>query len=186
MTSAIAQKKFYTINDIYTLPDGTRAEIVDGQIYYMAPPSRKHQDIAGELFGLIREYIKSKNGSCRPYVAPFAVFLNKDDKNYVEPDISVICDPSKLHDKGCIGAPDWIIEIISPGSRQMDYYTKLFKYRTAGIREYWIVDQEKNRILVYNFETEQTGDYTFSDSVKAGIYDDLYIDFSDISEFLKQ
>ncbi len=186
MTSAIAQKKFYTINDIYTLPDGTRAEIVDGQIYYMAPPSRKHQDIAGELFGLIREYIKSKNGSCRPYVAPFAVFLNKDDKNYVEPDISVICDPSKLHDKGCIGAPDWIIEIISPGSRQMDYYTKLFKYRTAGIREYWIVDPEKNRILVYNFETEQTGDYTFSDSVKAGIYDDLYIDFSDISEFLKK
>lgn len=68
----------------------------------------------------------------------------------------------------------------------MDYYTKLFKYRTAGIREYWIVDQEKNRILIYNFETEQTGDYTFSDSVKAGIYDDLYIDFSDISEFLKQ
>ncbi len=85
-----------------------------------------------------------------------------------------------------IGAPDWIIEIISPGSRQMDYYTKLFKYQTAGIREYWIVDPEKNRILVYNFETEQTGDYTFSDSVKAGIYDDLYIDFSDISEFLKQ
>jgi Uma2 family endonuclease len=85
-----------------------------------------------------------------------------------------------------IGAPDWIIEIISPGSRQMDYYTKLFKYQTAGIREYWIVDQEKNRILIYNFETEQTGDYTFSDSVKAGIYDDLYIDFSDISEFLKQ
>lgn len=85
-----------------------------------------------------------------------------------------------------IGTPDWIIEIISPGSRQMDYYTKLFKYRTAGIREYWMVDPEKNRILVYNFETEQTGDYTFSDSVKAGIYDDLYIDFSDISEFLKQ
>lgn len=85
-----------------------------------------------------------------------------------------------------IGASDWIIEIISPGSRQMDYYTKLFKYQTAGIREYWIVDQEKNRILIYNFETEQTGDYTFSDSVKAGIYDDLYIDFSDISEFLKQ
>lgn len=186
MSSAIAQKKLYTINDIYALPNGTRAELVDGQIYYMAPPSRKHQDIAGELFGLIREYIKSKDGSCRPYIAPFAVFLNKDDKNYVEPDISVICDPSKLNDKGCMGAPDWIIEIISPSSRQMDYYTKLFKYRTAGIREYWIVDPEKNRILVYNFETEKTGDYTFSDSVKAGIYDDLYIDFSDISELLKK
>ncbi len=186
MSSATAQNKFYTIDDIYDLPDGTRAELIDGQIYYMAPPSRKHQDIAGELFGIIREYIKSKDGSCRPYIAPFAVFLNRNDKNYVEPDISVICDPGKLHDKGCIGAPDWIIEIISPGSRQMDYYTKLFKYRAAGVKEYWIVDPEKDRILVYNFETEKTGDYTFSDSVKAGIYDDLYIDFSGISELLKK
>ncbi|MCI9174577.1 MAG: Uma2 family endonuclease [Lachnospiraceae bacterium] len=186
MSSATAQNKFYTIDDIYDLPDGTRAELIDGQIYYMAPPSRKHQDIAGELFGIIREYIKSKDGSCRPYIAPFAVFLNRNDKNYVEPDISVICDPGKLHDKGCIGAPDWIIEIISPGSRQMDYYTKLFKYRASGVKEYWIVDPEKDRILVYNFETEKTGDYTFSDSVKAGIYDDLYIDFSGISELLKK
>lgn len=186
MSSATAQNKFYTIDDIYDLPDGTRAELIDGQIYYMAPPSRKHQDIAGELFGIIREYIKSKDGSCRPYIAPFAVFLNRNDKNYVEPDISIICDPGKLHDKGCIGAPDWIIEIISLGSRQMDYYTKLFKYRASGVKEYWIVDPEKDRILVYNFETEKTGDYTFSDSVKAGIYDDLYIDFSGISELLKK
>ena len=186
MSSATAQNKFYTIDDIYDLPDGTRAELIDGQIYYMAPPSRKHQDIAGELFGIIREYIKSKDGSCRPYIAPFAVFLNRNDKNYVEPDISIICDPGKLHDKGCIGGPDWIIEIISLGSRQMDYYTKLFKYRASGVKEYWIVDPEKDRILVYNFETEKTGDYTFSDSVKAGIYDDLYIDFSGISELLKK
>ena len=90
----------------------------------------------------------------------------------------------KLSDKGCCGAPDWIIEIVSPGSRQMDYFTKLFKYRTAGVREYWIVDPEKNRILVYNFESENTGDYTFSDIVKAGIYDDLYINFSEMSELL--
>ena len=76
-------------------------------------------------------------------IAPFAVFLNADDKNYVEPDISVICDKSKLTDKGCNGAPDWIIEIVSSGSRRMDYYTKLFKYRTAGVREYWIVDPDK-------------------------------------------
>ena len=84
-----------------------------------------------------------------------------------------------------MGAPDWIIEIVSPSSRQMDYYTKLFKYRTAGLKEYWIVDPEKDRILVYNFESEQTGDYTFSDSIKAGIYDDLFIDFSQIAELLK-
>ena len=181
---ALAQDKLYTINDIYSLPDGERAELIDGQIYFMAPPTRKHQDIAGELFGTIWEYIRANTGSCRPYVAPFAVFLNENDRNYVEPDISVICDKSQLTDKGCSGAPDWIIEIVSPSSRRMDYFTKLFKYRTSGVREYWIVDPEKNRILVYNFESEDTGDYTFSDSVKAGIYEELYINFSDIAKLL--
>ena len=111
-------------------------------------------------------------------IAPFAAFLNDDDKNYVEPDISVICAPAKLTDKGCNGAPDWIIEIVSSGSRRMDYLVKLFKYRTSGVREYWIVDPEKNRILMYNFETEDTGDLTLEDTVKVGIYDDLSIDFS--------
>lgn len=185
MLSALAQEKLYTISDIYALPNHERAELIDGQIYYMAPPSRKHQDIVGELFGIIREYIQSSNGLCRPYIAPFAVFLNEDDKNYVEPDISVICNPDKLTDKGCLGGPDWIMEIVSPTSRQMDYYTKLFKYRTAGVKEYWIVDPEKNRILVYNFESEYTGDYTFSDSIKVGIYPDFYIDFTTISKLLK-
>lgn len=181
---ALAQEKLYTIDDIYSLPDGERAELIDGQIYFMAPPTRKHQRISGELFAIIREYINTNNGPCEVDIAPFAVFLNKDDTNYVEPDLSVICDKSKLTDRGCSGAPDWIIEIVSPGSRRMDYFTKLFKYRTAGVREYWIVDPEKNRILVYNFESEDTGDYTFADSVKAGIYDDLYINFSDIKELL--
>lgn len=90
MSSALAQETLYTIDNIYALGDGERAELIDGQIYYMAPPSRKHQYITGELFGTIWAYIKSNNGSCKPYVAPFAVFLNKDDKNYVEPDISII------------------------------------------------------------------------------------------------
>ena len=179
---SLVQEKLYTIDDIYSLPDGERAELIDGQIYMMAPPNRKHQTIARELFSSINSYIKLKDGSCEPFFAPFAVFLNKDDTNYVEPDISVICDKSKLTDKGCSGAPDWIIEIVSPGSRRMDYFTKLFKYRAAGVREYWIVDHEKNRILVYSFETEDTEDYTFADSVKAGIYDDLLINFSNIAD----
>ena len=168
------------IDDIYALPDGQRAELIDGQMYMMAPPTRRHQQILGALYRKVADYIDKKSGSCEVDIAPFAVFLNEDDKNYVEPDISVICSPDKLTDKGCTGAPDWIIEIVSPGSRRMDYYTKLFKYRTAGVREYWIVDPEKNRILVYNFEYEDTGDYTFSEAIKAGIYDDLEIDFSSI------
>lgn len=181
---AFAQKKSYTVDDIYALPDGERAELIDGQIYYMAPPARKHQDIAGELFGIIREYIRANNGSCKIYIAPFAVFLNANEENYIEPDISVICDPGRLNDKGCIGAPDWIIEIVSPSSRQMDYFTKLFKYRSAGVREYWIVDPDRNRITVYDFESEDTQDYTFSDSVKASIYDDLFINFPEIARLL--
>ena len=176
----LQQNKEYTIEDIYALPDSQRAELIDGQMYMMAPPTRRHQQILGTLYRKVADYIDKKEGSCEVYIAPFAVFLNEDDKNYVEPDISVICASEKLTDKGCAGAPDWIIEIVSPGSRRMDYFTKLFKYRTAGVREYWIVDPEKNRILVYNFESEDTGDYSFSDTVKAGIYDDLTIDFSSI------
>ena len=176
----LPQREDYTIEDIYALPEGTRAELIDGQIYYMAPPSRYHQKIAGKLFTIISQYIDIKGGTCEPYIAPFAVFLNENDKNYVEPDISVICDPNKLNDKGCTGAPDWIIEIVSPGSRRMDYFIKLFKYRSAGVREYWIVDPAKNRVTVWNFETDNTDDFTFSDQVKAGIYSDLVIDFSQI------
>lgn len=177
----LPQERIYTTDDIYALPDGERAELVDGQIYYMAPPSRKHQRISGELFTIINNYIKSKAGSCEPYIAPFAVFLNGDDKNYVEPDISVICDKAKLTDKGCLGAPDWIIEVVSPGSRRMDYSIKLFKYRSAGVREYWIVDPEKNRITVYNLEHEDMNEYTFTDTVKAGIYPDLSISFDHLN-----
>ena len=102
------------------------------------------------------------------------------EKTYVEPDISVICDSNKLDDRGCKGAPDWIVEIVSPSSKQMDYYTKLFKYRTAGVREYWLVDPDKNLVLVYNFEHGTSEPYTLQDSVKAGIYEDLWIDFSNL------
>lgn len=174
----LPKEKIYTIEDIYNLSDGKRAELIDGRMYYMAPPSRKHQRIILALSRVIADYIDRNNGSSEINIAPFAVFLSDDDKNYVEPDISVVYTPAKLTDKGCNGAPDWIIEIVSPGSRRMDYLVKLFKYRTSGVREYWIVDPEKNRILIYNFEAEDTGDFTFEETVKVGIYDDLSIDFS--------
>ncbi len=170
----------YTVEDIYLLPDGQRAELIDGQIYNMAPPSPLHQKLVMELSATIRNYIKSNSGSCEVYPAPFAVFLNENDKNYVEPDISIICDKNKLTDNGCTGAPDWIMEIVSPDSRRMDYSIKLFKYRSTGVREYWIVDPIKNRITVWNFETDDNNEFTFSDQVKAGLYSDLVIDFSQI------
>jgi Uma2 family endonuclease len=176
----LPKEQLYTIEDIYALPEGTRAELIDGQMYLMAPPARHHQEIVGALYRKIADYIDSKGGSCKPYIAPFAVFLNGDDRNYVEPDISVICDRSKLTEKGCAGAPDWVIEIVSPSSRRMDYSTKVFKYRSAGIREYWIVDPDKKRITVWDFINDNTEEFSFSDSVKAGIYSDLFIDFGQL------
>lgn len=176
---ALAQKRLYTIDDIYALPDGKRAELIDGQIYMMAPPSRKHQDILSFLHLAIGNHIAKNNGECRVYPAPFAVFLFANDSKYLEPDISVICDKSKLNDRGCNGAPDWIIEIVSPGSRAMDYYTKLSLYRDAGVREYWIVDPFKQGILVYDMEQAAApAIYSLADTIKANIFENLEIDFS--------
>ena len=172
---ALGKTDFYTTDDIYALPDGERAELIDGQIYYMAPPGRTHQKISGFLARVIGNYVEANKGGCEVYAAPFAVFLDKDNRNYVEPDISVICDPSKLDEKGCHGAPDWVIEIISPGSKHMDCYIKLFKYRTAGVREYWTVNPARQLVVVYNFEKETTEDYSFGEDIPVGIYEGFSI-----------
>lgn len=173
--NVVRKEESHTIDDIYALPEGERAELIDGQIYYLATPSRTHQRLLFLLSRKIADYIDAHQGTCEVDIAPFAVFLNNDDINYVEPDISVICDPSKLDEKGCHGAPDWIIEIVSPGSKQMDYYKKLFKYRTAGVREYWVVDPDKNIITVYNFESDTMEEYSIGENVPVGIYEDFFI-----------
>ena len=105
--NTLKKEKVYSVEDIYALPDGERAELINGQLCYMAPPNRVHQKISMSLSHEISEYIQKSNGECEVYAAPFAVFINQDNLNYVEPDISVICDVSKLDDKGCHGAPDW-------------------------------------------------------------------------------
>ena len=154
----LPKERIYTIDDIYALPEGERAELIDGQIYYMAPPSRKHQEIAGELFTSINNYIRAAGGSCKPYIAP-----------------------NKLYEKGCVGAPDWIIEIVSPGSRRMDYNNKLFKYRTAGVREYWIVDPQKEWIMVYSFFNDDMNEYSFTDDIPSGIYPGFSLNLSTLN-----
>lgn len=172
---ALGKRDGYTVEDIYALPDGERAELIDGQIFYMAPPGRTHQRISSYLHNEIYNYIKRNGGGCEVYAAPFAVFLDKDNINYVEPDILVVCDPSKLDDAGCHGAPDWVIEIVSPSSRSMDYFQKLFKYRVAGVREYWIVDPVRELVLVYRFETEVVEQYSFDEGIRVGIYEGFFI-----------
>ncbi|MCI8582344.1 MAG: Uma2 family endonuclease [Dorea sp.] len=178
---ALAQERIYTIEDIYALPEGERAELIDGQIYSMAPPNTIHQRILMNLAGDIREHIKKRGGSCEVFPAPFAVFLNKDDRNYVEPDISVICDKDKINDKGCAGAPDWIIEVTSPSSTRMDYAIKLFKYRTAGVREYWIVNPMKKAIQTYIFEGEEDSNlFSFDDEIPVHVLGGLTIKITDL------
>ena len=129
-------------------------------------------------------YIKKNQGECEIIPAPFAVNLNADDRRWVEPDISVICDPDKLTDRGCEGAPDWIIEIISPGTFSHDYVRKLNLYLDAGVKEYWIADPMKKKVLVYHLEESgvELDIYSFEDKVKTHIYEDLWIDFQEIGE----
>lgn len=178
---ALHQEKTYTIDDIYALPDGQRAELIDGHIYDMAPPNRIHQKLVSRLSQTITNYIDAKHGGCELYPAPFAVFLNKDDRNYVEPDISVICDKHKLDDRGCNGAPDWIIEIVSPSTEPMDYGIKLFKYRSAGVREYWIINPRTRTVNVFDFEHDQkSAQYSFEDEIPVCIYADLTLRISDL------
>lgn len=176
-----AKKETYTTDYIYALPEGQRAELIDGVVFDMAPPNRIHQEIVMNFSAEIRDYIKKNYGSCKVYPAPFAVFLNADDKTYVEPDISVICDPSKLDDRGCNGAPDWIIEVASPSTKRIDYGIKLFKYLSAGVREYWIVNPLTKTVNVYDLEKEELSDqYIFDDDIPVCIYDGLVINISDL------
>lgn len=117
----LPQDRFYTSEDYWNLPEEERAELIAGKLYAMAPPSRIHQKLIAQFTKTLGPYIDSHNGDCEVYPAPFAFNLNADDKTWVEPDISVICDKSKLTDHGCSGAPDFIIEIVSPSSRRMEW-----------------------------------------------------------------
>ena len=177
----LPHKQVYTSEDYWNLPDGQRAELIDGKLYAMAPPNRIHQELVMELSTTIRQYIKDLRGDCKVYPSPFAVNLTANDKVWVEPDISVICDKDKLSDRGCEGAPDWIIEIVSPGNPKNDYTIKLFKYRTAGVREYWIVNPMKKVVQTYTFEgIEESDVYFFDDEIPVYIFDGLTIRISDL------
>lgn len=175
--------KGYTTADIEALPEGERAELIDGEMFMMATPKSIHQDILVNLIFDIKGYIRKNKGKCKVYPAPYGVYIKDDTLNFVEPDISVICNMNKIDEKGCHGAPDWIIEIVSPSSRKMDYVRKTALYREAGVREYWIVDFEKETVTVYEADHwDAPVCHSFSEQIKVGIYEDLYIDFLLIKE----
>lgn len=188
----LPESKKYTYDEFLQLTEDTeRAELIEGKIYSMAPaPSRIHQKIIMELSARFYNYIESNNGLCEVYPSPFDVFLTNDEnldncKNIVQPDISVICDKNKLNDKGCIGAPDMIIEVVSPYNPNNDYIRKLNLYDQYKVREYWIVNPMEETILVYKLDKNNQYAapkvYTFKDIIKVSIYDTLEIDFSKLN-----
>ena len=173
-----AAKKKYTIADIYALPDGVRAELIDGNLHYMATPTRTHQKLAGEIYLSVANYIKAHDGSCEVYISPFAVYLFADESTYLEPDLTVVCDTSKLDEKGCWGAPDWVVEVLSPATGSKDMGLKRNKYKAAGVREYWIIDPEKKVVIVYLFgkeDKEEVTLYSFEDQISCSLFPDLVI-----------
>lgn len=173
------EKKTYTVADILALPDGVRAELLDGEMFMMATPVFIHQELLGWMHLEIASHIRGKNGKCKAILAPFAVYLMNDDRNYVEPDLLVMCSRERLKTDGIHGAVDWAIEIVSPSSRTMDYKRKVAAYEKAGIREYWIVDPQKKVVSVYRLEEGWVPEiYSFQDTVPSRTVKDLSIDFA--------
>jgi len=185
--------KRYTYADYLTWFDNVRRELIDGFINLMSPaPSRFHQYVSKRIFNRLENYLYKK--PCEAYYAPFDVRFpkNKSENNntnifdVVQPDICIICDKSKLDDKGCIGAPDMIVEIVSLSNTKHDVKTKFNLYQQNGVREYWIVFPYDKMVQVFlldeNGKYQHQANYTEEDKVKVNIFEDLYIDLQDVFE----
>ncbi|MCC8044110.1 MAG: Uma2 family endonuclease [Clostridiales bacterium] len=174
----------YTLKDYLALPEDRRVELIDGVIYDMAAPTYIHQGFGGKLYMVFENYIEGKRGSCFTFVAPVAVQLDCDDKTVVEPDVLIVCDRSKLRSGRIYGAPDLVVEVLSPSTSKKDRNLKLAKYKIAGVREYWIIDPKRKCIYVYEFEkSDSAAVYSFEDIVPVGIYGgDCRVDFARIYE----
>lgn len=162
--------KRYTAEEFFELEPETneRMELINGEIISQAAPSPAHQQIAGGIHSELRVYIKKKGGKCVPFISPLDVRI--DDKNVLQPDVFVICDPKKIGDKRIEGAPDLVVEVLS-SDRRYDLVQKFGIYENAGVREYWIIDPKNRRTLVYFFENDSFPNiYTFDQPIPVGIY----------------
>ncbi len=178
----------YTIEDYRKLPDDPRVELMDGRFYVMEAPSYLHQKIAGEIHRQIANFIVEQGGNCEPMIAPVDVQLDCDEKTMVQPDIAILCDRDKIRKWGVYGAPDFVLEILSPSSRRKDCTKKVAKYADAGVREYWIVDPYQKRLVIYRFDSEEIPMICgLEEPVPIGIYDGkLQIEFEKIREWMRE
>ena len=178
----------YTVDDWIALPDGVRMELIGGTLYDMAPPATVHQFIAFELYGNISNAVRNKGEShkdCLVLGAPVGVQICKDDKNMLEPDVLIVCDKEKYKGRKVIyGAPDYVAEVLSPSNKKHDKVRKFDIYRKSGVREYWIIDPEKEEVCVYQFGKGISPEtYSFYDQIPLGISGgEIVIDFKMIAE----
>lgn len=175
----------YTMRDLEKLCIGVRVELINGKLYHMTTPKRIHQFLVAKLLIKMGNHIERKHGGCHIYPAPFGVRLFADDMTWVEPDILVVCKRDKLTERGCDGAPDLVVEIVSPSNATHDYFTKLRLYQQAGVREYWIVNPEEEKVTLVNFEdADKSGLYTYEETIKSSVLEDFEIRIADfIQEF---
>lgn len=177
----------YTLDDYYALPDEQRVELIDGMIYEMSVPTSVHQLMDGFIYAKFLEYIAGKKGKCLPIVSPIDVQLDCDQKTMVQPDVVIVCDRDKVIRRCVCGAPDFVLEILSQSTRKKDMVTKLNKYMNAGVREYWMIDPDQKRVLVYDFEAENYPMiYGFEAKVPVAIWDgECEIDFAEVYDYVR-
>jgi Uma2 family endonuclease len=190
MPLALNHDERYTYADYLTWEDDLRWELIEGVPYCMTPaPAPRHQKIAGNIFGLIWNCINLKNVKCQVFSAPFDVRLpateisDEEIDTVVQPDISVICDASKIDEKGCLGAPDICVEVLSESSAYRDETDKLFLYEKHGVREYWIVNPEGKYIMVYRHGGDRFHKpdyYRIEDTLESDVLMGLAIKLEDI------
>ncbi len=144
----------FTLDDYYALPDDRRFELIDGVIYDMSTPTLTHQLIIGDVYRQLDECAEEHDGACTVILSPSDVQLDKDERTMLQPDIYVFCGEADLKKRSFYGAPDMTVEVLSPSTRSKDMMLKLHKYHNAGVREYWIIDSENRKIMVYDFSDE--------------------------------
>ena len=174
----------YTYADVLEWDDDVRAEIIDGELYMMAGPGITHQAILRELFVPLCVFLKGK--PCQAICAPFDVRpepkWDNSDSTCVEPDIMVICDASKIRERGCYGAPDFIIEILSPSTSRIDRMVKFELYQRIGVREYWIVDPKLRQVSVHLLTKGRytTTTYTEHDTIEVRVLPGCVISLAEV------